>query len=528
MESNSYFEGVNERILARVPLEAKRILEIGCAAGRLGERLKLQVPDREIWGIEAVPKIAATAKSRLDKVIGGDVEQMNPLPLPEGYFDCLICGDVLEHLRDPQKLLKRVRQHLDPEAVLIVNVPNVAHWSVTIQLLGGQFRYENQGLLDRTHLRFFTPQSLRQMLWEAGFRVVADEPLLIRTLYDRLGNPTPGDPPSAIGRTAAMLGIDPQLAETTAATYQQLYVAKPAPDPYSRPEKMAALVGPHVGNLGPATKRCSVIVLTYNSIGTIERCLDSLLPTIGIEDELILVDNASNDQTPALLTSFASHRSDTRVILNSSNLGFSAGCNIGILASQGKYIVLLNPDTEVQPGWIEGLTAHLADPKIGAAGPLSDNVCGDQFVGLYPDWGRLDVENSNLSESSDSNRWTAGYTTTRLLIGFCLALRRDLLDRFGCLEESCFLGADDLEISWRLRSLGYDLAVALNVFVAHETSRSFATLAPGEKSRLVFQSDAALISKLRAFYGDCHLPTSTELWGNAIFDEAFSRFKKAS
>ena len=125
---NTYYEGANERILARVPAEARRILDVGCAAGRLGEIIKANgaipsghlplanydLPEKEVWGIEAVPSVAQEAKRRLDHVIVGDVEAMDPLPLPERYFDCVICGDVLEHLKEPGVLLQRLKKHLVP------------------------------------------------------------------------------------------------------------------------------------------------------------------------------------------------------------------------------------------------------------------------------------------------------------------------------------------------------------------------------------------------------------------------------
>lgn len=527
----SYYQGANERILNRVPEVAKRILDVGCAAGRLGEILKKERPDREVWGIEAIHEVAAEAKERLDHVIIGDVEQMDPYPLPERYFDCLICGDVLEHLRDPQTVLTRLRKHLTPGATLITNVPNIGHWSVVAGLLQGKFEYADKGLLDRTHLRFFTPESLKNMLWEAGYLVADEEHLEIRHFYDQFGNPTPGDPPNAIGQAAASIGLDPGPAERNAAVYQQLFVAKPVPDPYTEPGKMAALDGPHIGKLGQATKRCSVVVLTYNSMKTIERCLNSVLPTLGSNDELILVDNASQDGTPEYLEALADRRSklteeNIKVIQSEENTGFSRGCNIGMLASKGEHIVLLNPDTEVWPGWIEGLLAPFQNPRVGATGPLSDNVCGAQFAGLHvPSKGMISKETlAHYVNSCPKSQPAApsSQLSTKLLIGFCLVLRRDLLDSFGLLEEACFLGADDLEISWRLRTLGFRLEIATGTFVAHECGGSFGTISSEEKASRVSASDASLFRKLREYYESEDLPSSRQLWGSDIFLGAMS------
>lgn len=494
----SYYDGANERILSRVPSTAIKALEIGCASGRLGGILKARNPALEYWGIEAVEEVVEVAKARLDRVVVGDVEAMRPLPLPDGYFDCAIFGDVLEHLREPGELLERVRPHLTKDATVICNAPNVAHWSVVAKLLQGEFPYEDQGLLDRTHLRFFTPKSLRATLWDSGYVVVGEDAFCLPELA----------PARAIGRAAAAIGLDRRAVEDAASVYQQLFVARPAPEPYSQPEKMGALVGPHVGKLGPASKRCSVIVLTYNSMNTLRECLESVAPTLSEKDELILVDNASQDGTPKAIQQFFGRNGHLagQAIINQHNLGFSAGCNVGALRSCGEYVVLLNPDTQVSAGWLEGLISRFGDETVAAVGPSSDNVCGDQFFG------------QNLLSGPKRSS-----IPTKLLIGFCLALRRDVLDRFGLLEEACFLGADDLEISWRLRTLGFSLMVAGDVFVAHRSGSSFSTLKPGEKERLVGMSDQGLVQKLRGFYGGSAELSSEEIWGIPIFAPALVR-----
>ena len=526
-----YYHGVNGRILARVPAGANRILDVGCAAGLLGKVLKEQNSAREVWGLEIVPQVAAEAKLRLDHVLVGDVEQMDPLPLPEHFFDCVICGDVLEHLKEPGTFLRRLRKHLLPAATLIANVPNIAHWSIVMQLLQGQFSYANKGLLDRTHLRFFTPESFREMLWEVGYLVTESDSLEVRQFFDLFGNPTPGDPAKAVGQLASGLGLDSLEVERTTATYQQLFVAKAAPDPYAEPEKMAALVGPHIGELMAASKRCSVIVLTYNSMKTIEDCLASVLPTLGVDDELIVVDNASTDGTPYYLDgltssdhplSVSSERKAVRIVFNEENFGFSKGCNVGILASKGGFVILLNPDTVVYPGWIDGLIEPFSDETVGAVGPLSDNVCGDQFIGLHLRPEHL-TSRDQITRAISERLAPGTQRPTKLLIGFCLALRRNLLDQFGLLEGRCFLGADDLEMSWRLTTLGFKLVVVSNTFVSHEGSGSFDSIGTDRKMVQVHASDAALIEKLTRYYVIDALPSSRIIWGNEIFQEALLR-----
>ena len=270
---------------------------------------------------------------------------------------------------------------------------------------------------------------------------------------------------------------------------------------------------------------------------TIGTCLNSVLPTLGPDDELILVDNASQDGTDKYLQNFSENRaignqeSAIKVTLNQENYGFSKGCNIGILQSSGKAIILLNPDTQVWPGWIEGLLAPFKDPKVAAIGPLSDNVCGDQFIGHYlpqeqvttPD-AIAAIVNTVSFPAADRQPPTA---STKLLIGFCLALKREVLNQFGLLEETCSLGADDLEISWRLRSLGYRLVVGQYTFVAHKCGASFESVGQNRKIESISQSDRALIRKLINYYGTTRLPTSGELWGSDIFAAAFASDRTA-
>lgn len=492
-----YYGGANERILSRVPASATRVLDIGCAEGRLGKQLKSLRADREVWGIELSSEAAAIAKGRLDHVLTGDVERMNPIAVPKKYFDCIVCGDVLEHLKEPAEVLRRLGPLLIAGGCLIAQVPNVAHWSVILQLLQGEFEYQDADLLDRTHLRFFTPSSFRDLLWESGF-IIIDE--------DAISQPeAPGA--QALASGAAFIGMDPQRTLDAVSVYQQLYVAKPAPRPNEQPDKLSLIRGPHVRALGAATKRCSVVVLTYNSADVIEDCIRSVIPTLGPEDELILVDNGSEDDTERALQSFADRDPRVTVIANGQNLGYSKGCNVGLLRSSGANIILLNPDTIVQPLWIEELITPFEDPQVAAVGPLSDNVCGDQHIGLHI--GAGGYEPANLPPFP-----------TKLLVGFCLALRRSSLDELGLLEEACFLGADDLEVSWRLRELGFELVVNPRVFVQHRCGVSFATITPEQKRELVWESDLGLIRKMRAYYETDILPTSRQVWGNEIFKDA--------
>ena len=157
-----------------------RVLEIGCASGALSERI--QAMGCAVVGVERDAEAAQKARAFCEEVFVGDVEVMD-LPLERASFDFLLLIDVLEHLVHPRAAVRRLRPFLSPDGRAVVALPNVAHWSVRARLLMGRFDYEDTGLLDRTHLRFYTPETARVMLEEAGLKdlqedIVPDVPLL--------------------------------------------------------------------------------------------------------------------------------------------------------------------------------------------------------------------------------------------------------------------------------------------------------------------------------------------------------------
>lgn len=164
-----YYEGDRPDLAALVPEDARRILDVGCGTGSLAAGLKAR-QGAEVAGIELMPEAAAQARERLDHFLQADLDALEELPFPKAFFDVAIFGDVLEHLRDPGRLLRTIRPHLHPEGRIICSVPNIKHWSVLAPLLlEDRFAYTDQGLLDRTHVHFFTLRELEALLAEAGF-----------------------------------------------------------------------------------------------------------------------------------------------------------------------------------------------------------------------------------------------------------------------------------------------------------------------------------------------------------------------
>lgn len=164
----SYFDGLNQQLVAAIPDSATTIVDVGCANGCLGAALKADRPERRVIGIEREPAAVEIARTRLDCVLQVDLEIEIP-SVEAGSVDCVVFGDVLEHLVDPIPLLRAARTWLDPKGVIVCSIPNLAHNSVLEQILRGDFQYQGAGVLDRTHLRFYTYATIIKLLLEGGF-----------------------------------------------------------------------------------------------------------------------------------------------------------------------------------------------------------------------------------------------------------------------------------------------------------------------------------------------------------------------
>ncbi len=164
----------NIPVMSRVPKTAQRILDIGCGAGTIGKQIK-QIMDCEIIGITNNQSEVTTGSQWLDRVILHDLN-LEPFPSNEvGEFDCIICCHVLEHLYQPQQLLQQIKPNIKSGGVLIVALPNILFWKQRLEFIKGHFRYADDGLMDRTHFRFFDWQTAHQLLEDNGYRILESE-----------------------------------------------------------------------------------------------------------------------------------------------------------------------------------------------------------------------------------------------------------------------------------------------------------------------------------------------------------------
>lgn len=162
----------NERIISLIeaePEEGIAVLEIGCDCGATLQEIKNRYPKAEVYGTELNARAASIA-SHFARVAVNNIEDHN-LPFERKMFDYLIFGDVLEHLHDPEETLKYCKDYLREEGMIIASVPNIMHISVIEQLMRGNFTYMETGLLDKTHIHFFTCNEIIRMLDRAGYEI---------------------------------------------------------------------------------------------------------------------------------------------------------------------------------------------------------------------------------------------------------------------------------------------------------------------------------------------------------------------
>jgi 2-polyprenyl-3-methyl-5-hydroxy-6-metoxy-1,4-benzoquinol methylase/glycosyltransferase involved in cell wall biosynthesis len=233
-----YPDFANPELLEKIPLSAKTILDVGCAQGALGADYLKRNPNARVLGIDIDEEAIAHARHRISEVFLGDVEK-NPMPfnVPDG-IDCVIYGDVLEHLVNPWALLTEHAKYLAPEGTILVCMPNVEHWSFVERLLTWRFEYQDQGLFDRTHLRWFTPRMMGNALVAAGLQLsdIAPRPMA-REPAERFT--------TAIAPALQALGVDPAEYLNRALPLQFIWRArKSAP---ARLELNATMLAPQGG-----------------------------------------------------------------------------------------------------------------------------------------------------------------------------------------------------------------------------------------------------------------------------------------
>jgi len=260
----AYYQCSRPEIVDFVPVQGKAVLDVGCAAGAMGGAM-LDRGAREVVGIELNSEAAQVARCRLTSAYQYDLDLMPALPYPFGYFDVITFADVLEHLRDPARVVRHLLNWCKPGGTIVCSIPNVRHQSVLLPLLvKGEWAYEDAGILDRTHLRFFTLNGIKQFCAELGLALGADMRLVS----------TPAAPelePLCVAVKA--LGGDVALFREEAQIVQYIFSArvaeslaadtpKPIVDPWrgSRPTRL--LIAPNLDDPNDSWERLLMALAT--------------------------------------------------------------------------------------------------------------------------------------------------------------------------------------------------------------------------------------------------------------------------
>ncbi len=216
----------------------------------------------------------------------------------------------------------------------------------------------------------------------------------------------------------------------------------------------------------------SIVILTFNEISYTKQCVESLRKNTPEPHEILFVDNGSKDGTVKWLRGLLKGNPNYRLIENPENLGFARGCNQGIEASKGEYILLLNNDVLVTKNWLSGMLEHLSRaPDIGIVGPMTNHISGAQKAEgvTYGSTAALEAFALEFRERNRHRR-----VPSRRLVGFCMLFRRSLLDDIGPLDETFGTGNfEDDDFCLRASLAGYRNIIAGDVFIHHYGSRSF-------------------------------------------------------
>jgi GT2 family glycosyltransferase/2-polyprenyl-3-methyl-5-hydroxy-6-metoxy-1,4-benzoquinol methylase len=437
-----YYEHARPELVALVRDDARRVLDVGCAAGAFGAELKRHGA-REVVGIERDPVAAMAARARLDEVLEADLDELVQLPWPEGSFDCIVCADVLEHLREPARVLTLLGRYLAPGGRLIASIPNVRHTNVLLPLLvSGRWQYADEGILDRTHLRFFTAEEIVALFAECGYVPV-----------DIQGRRTPDHPGlDRVTELVAALGGDPVRFREEANVMQYVVEAERQPVPGERAT-------------GPGRPSASIVIPVHDRAAFTARCLQALARTVDVAaTEVIVVDNASTDETAALL---ARAPLPVRVVRNAENLGFARACNQGAREATGELLVFLNNDTEPEPGWLDALREAAGDPGVGIVGArlLYPGTRRIQHAGLaltpdgIPDhlWRSAPEDDPRANVARDAD----------MVTGACLAIRGEVFLALGGFDEAYVNGVEDVDLCLAARAAGLRVRYEPRAVVLH-------------------------------------------------------------
>ena len=221
MDQTPVHDSHNPDLLRLIPDHSVNLIEIGCSSGALAREFKKINPVCSYYGIDIDPEYVELARRFCDQTATLNIDEADEKFFKiNGDRDCWIFGDTLEHLKDPWRVLKLIRANMPTDGSIVACIPNAQHWSILARLSVGDFRYEDSGLLDRTHLRWFTRQTIIEMFDGAGFTIAEGFPRIFHEPQRDLFLPI-------IGELARAAGAEPDAAINDSLALQYVIRAVP-------------------------------------------------------------------------------------------------------------------------------------------------------------------------------------------------------------------------------------------------------------------------------------------------------------
>ena len=245
--SHLYGGGPSASVLDLLVQEPKFVLDVGCSVGDFTVAIKTRFPQSRVWGLEPNRHAADLASRRIERVLCQSIEDVDweQEGVQRGDIDTVVLCDVLEHIYDPWKTLLTLRNFVSPTAQLLLSIPNVRNAPLIQDLIRGHWRYRKAGLLDITHIRFFTRQDMYRMFYQTGFRVVATGSTRCPLSAEIFQKHTNGNFPQQVQLDSVSVTVHTQQDLSDLCTLQHLFTLQPAEYEDLSADERAWIDAPH-------------------------------------------------------------------------------------------------------------------------------------------------------------------------------------------------------------------------------------------------------------------------------------------